>query len=67
MDSVRITAFLLASKRLIAGVPTARWSLPEGNWMIVFLKRVLETPVIEVAQLVEHQSNELTVTGSTPV
>ncbi len=67
MDSVRITAFLLVSKHLVDVVPAAQTALPCGSWRTVFRERVLKATPIEVAQRVEHQANNLTVTGSTPV
>lgn len=38
-----------------------------GSWFIVFCERVLQAALIGVAQWVEHQAVNLTVTGSTPV
>ena len=38
-----------------------------GSWFIVFRARVLQAALIGVAQWVEHQAVNLTVTGSTPV
>ena len=38
-----------------------------GSWFVVFRERVLEAALIGVAQWVEHQAVNLTVTGSTPV
>ncbi|MCC7337298.1 MAG: hypothetical protein IT422_19585 [Pirellulaceae bacterium] len=67
MDGVRITAFLLICRRLIDVVPAAQVALSIGSWRIAFRVRVLKATSIEVAQWVEHQATDLTVTGSTPV
>jgi hypothetical protein len=67
MDSVRITAFLLICKRLVDVVPAAQVALSIGSWRTAFRVRVLKATSIEVAQRVEHQAENLRVTGSTPV
>jgi hypothetical protein len=66
VDNVRLVAFPLLCVRLSDELPQASFSLHKQLANAV-PRRVLKAFLSRVAQWVEHQAMNLTVTGSTPV